>query len=402
MSYEKALIYDAYEHSAGDKLHLVATGQHLVPITVTDSLCTFKYMDKEISLNLECDLVKEPDRTGRFFEKELRLDWRLPPYASIRQSYGQWRRISWFLLDAFLVWLEITKHEQDAVMLRAGWLNGRWRENVRLRSSVIRSGGTHRARLAEPMAPYDIFPLDFSAPEWRYIQGLGGAREGQIATRTLDDGSVLADPSIPVEVQLRDIPRFVSNDGAVLFFYRVVPHNNPEYAPSMEYGLLSKTHLHYFDLHGNLRGMPIALEPQNGFGVLSECNQNSLLKVSTKPRLHPSLREAQLFAGLEANGLRVGPGDVQAPEMPEMVDVQFGQSHRFGYGLGDVYDAPVSVGLPFTRMQVWSRLASEEDEPIDPVVAAERDREQRFRWAEKVREDLAEMARVAKEYGILL
>ena len=250
-------------------------------------------------------------------------------------------------------------------MLRSGWLNGKWRENVRLRSSMMRNCGKHRDHLAEPIAPFDIFPLNVPAPRWRYHEGLPGALEGRIATQTLADGTRIADLTILAEVQLQDIPRFSSEDGTIFFFHRVEPNVGPEYAPSMTYGLLSKTHVHYFNLHGSLCEKPIALGTTQGDGVIQETSQSPFSKGITIPRLHPTLREAQLFAGLEAYGLKVGPGNVKSPKMPDMIDIEFGQSHKFGYGLGALNDSPISVGLPFPHVEVWSRIDDEEDDPID-------------------------------------
>ena len=229
------LIFGAYEQEADGVLHLVTTGQRLIPISISGSQCAFRYTDREIGLDFQCELITEPYQIGRPYINELQLDWRKSPYAPIRQSYGLWRRISWFLLDALLVWLEVTKQDQEAVMLRSGWLNGKWRENVRLRSSMMRNCGKHRDHLAEPIAPFDIFPLNVPAPRWRYHEGLPGALEGRIATQTLADGTRIADLTILAEVQLQDIPRFSSEDGTIFFFHRVEPNVGPEYAPIMTY-----------------------------------------------------------------------------------------------------------------------------------------------------------------------
>jgi hypothetical protein len=273
----------------------------------------------------------------------------------LRRNYGLWRRVSWFLLDAGMVWLENEQKRQSVVIIRGGWRNGGWRDGVALQSYYMRHGGAHRDRLMEPLAHYSIFPLNATAPRWRYEPGLAGKREARIALLPSEVGELIADLTVPPDVQLAEVPRFVGSDGSIFFFHRVVPHVGPDYAPGMDYGLVSAHHVHYFHSStGTLCGKPIKLRRDAPVGTCIEAGQdNSFPWSPDRPpvpriRLHPVLREAQFFAGLEAEGQFQTLRDDQRPVMTSLDHDD--QNMNFGYYLGQITEAPTAVGLPFTKL----------------------------------------------------
>jgi hypothetical protein len=365
---DRDLLYGVYERRDDGSLHLLASGQSLTPLAGGGDEWRFRYSDPEMELEFSVTLLLPSART--YFEQGALVDVRAPPYAALQRSYGAWRRTSWFLLDALLAWLEVSGKPHSAVVVHGGWIGGEWRDTVRLRSSMAHNRSAVRARLAEALTDYRPFPLDAAAPTWRWHEGLPGAREGWIATAPAADGSVLADLTVPGEVQLADVPRFVADDGSILFFHRVIPHQGPEYSPGMEYGLLSASHVHYFDAtHGVLRGLPVARRPSVGNGLLQKLAEERYVRAdgsespATFPLLHPTLREAQFFAGAEAYGLRFG---TSVEDMPYMADLEYGQKMHFGFRLGDIAQAPISVGLPWPHLQSWPRLGREGQAPQAP------------------------------------
>lgn len=354
------LAYGVYAMSGAGELTLEATGQCLKLVADSGSGARFRYADAELSIEFSVELTSKPERSPQIFGREALLDLRQPEYQGFRTSYGLWRRVSWFLLDSVLVWLEVTGKHQDAVVIRGGWLDGEWEDNVRLRSSVMRNGGTHRACLPHPIQPYGLVPLDKRPPRWAFMEGLPGAREAWIKARSTPDGQQIIDETIEIDAQLQDVPRFVCDDGSILFFNRVIPNVGPEYAPAMAYGLLSESHVHYFgDRHGSMKGTPIRRNDLAGPGYIEllthgfECEATGRL---TSPALHPTLRERQFFAGFEARNLIFGRSLF---DLPEMAAIENGQTQHFGSGFGQISDAPICVGLPLTRLASWPRLADE-------------------------------------------
>jgi hypothetical protein len=333
---------------------------------VRSSKIDCEYQDSEISLRFSVQLLKD----GSYYGKVALVDWNEGPYHLVRAKYGAWRRLTWFLLDAVLVWLIEEQHTHRSVLLVGGWLNGRWLVKGRFQSSYS-DFGKGQTWLKEDVRPYRPYPLDMEAPLWSYEPGLGGAREGKIACVDREGGEVpVADTLIPVAEQLSHVPRFVANDGTILFFHRVVPHSGPEYSPSMDYGVAAADYAFYFSAaHGSPRGKPIRLRTEVEIAqpiVIEERWGSSYQPASfghlpDRWRLHPALREQQYFAGAEAYALSF---DIGTDRFPEMRSIEHDQPMRFGFRLGEISEAPISVGLPSTRLRSWPRLSTETDERV--------------------------------------
>ena len=121
------LLFGAYEREAGGALHYVATGQRLVPDRISREQMLAEYRDREITIPIVVRLTDSPpaDWTS-YFGREALVDWNLPEHKSVRRDYGLWRRLTWFLLDALLVWLIQEGRPQRSVLITGGWFSGVW------------------------------------------------------------------------------------------------------------------------------------------------------------------------------------------------------------------------------------------------------------------------------------
>ena len=356
------LLYRAYERVPSGALHHVATGQWLVPGAVTADRMLFEYRDREIELPIRVRLTQSgPPHPSSYFGREAIVDWNLREHAVVRNDYGLWRRLTWYLLDALLVWLIEGGGPQRSVLITGGWFNGSWLEKGRffLTGSRPEAGASE---IVEDIPSYDPVPLRTAAPLWQFEPGLPGTREGRIAVRPGDSDLPVADVDVPIDRQVADVPRFVGSDGSILFFHRVFPHAGPEYAPAMDYGLVGKDYAFYFRAgHGTLIDTPIALRPDRGpynprLRERIPDLYRQFLSVQDRWRLHPSLREQLFFAGAEAYALFF---EVPRASRPMMRSVEHAQDMPFGDDLSQIYDAPISVGLR-AELRSWPGLATEQ------------------------------------------
>lgn len=342
------LLYHTYEREPSGALHCPGSGQRLLVRSGADGRFACEYSDPEISHVIETDRLP-----GGLYGGTVLIDWNVHE-AVLGAGYGTWRRLTWFMLDALAVWLAETGSSDRQILALGGWLGGEWRAEAMFTCGWAEQGGASD-RLAEPVAPWRPFPIDAPAPLWRFEPGLEGAREGRIAVvETEGDAFPLADPESPVAEQLADVPRFVGDDGTILFFHRVVPHVGPEYAPAIDYGLVGRDHGFYFrENSGHLSGVPIRLREAIGHtqpAIREELPRwwaNSFARGGQPPpdrfRLHPVLREQLYFAGTEANALFARR---RYEELPNMGSLEFDQHRRFGTSLGKIAQPPLSVGLP--------------------------------------------------------
>lgn len=361
-------LYGTYVRDGSNSLHCVATGQRLLVHKIKTSKIRCEYTDDDISVTFTIKLQSKDN----YYGSVALVDWtrginsyvqpRQGPGYFVNEKYGAWRRLTWFLLDAILVWLIEEKHPCQAVLLLGGWFNGIWTDKGRFQSNGGRSP-TYRQSTLIGLFDYPICPLDMKAPKWHYERGQDGAQEGRVAF--YGDGievPVIADTGVPISEQLSNVPRFIGDDGTILFFHRVVPHSGPEYSPSIDYGLITSDYGFYFSAaHGFLRGLPFQLRdtPDLKQPVI-KAEQFDPVDQSRIRYLHPALREQQLFASAEANALRF---DMQDEQFPEMRSLEYDQPMRFGYHLGQISEAPLSIGLS-ARLMTWPRLTTEIDDRI--------------------------------------
>ena len=353
-----SLCYDTYAREPCGGFHSVATGQRLLIARARRDRLRCTYRDADTSLEIDINLLGSKSVHGQ----TALLDWNGPSLSEASKVYGLWRRTTWFLLDALLVWLIEEKRPQQTVLSLGGWFNGAWRTRGRLQSSWY-DGGTRRDKLAEPVLPYAVYPLEATAPRWRYEPGAQGAVEGRIAVVEAN-GRQQADLSRSIAEQLSNVPRFVAEDGTIYFFHRVMPFGGPEYSPTVRHGLATPDFAWYFFQHGGIDGEPIALRPD------ADLAQPLIRQVVDGWRLHPSLREAQFFAGAEASALSFAtPYDA----LPQMRALERDVGLPFHVGVDRISAPPMSVGLPPTQLASWPRLSTEADELVRDPVAKRRE-----------------------------
>lgn len=357
------LLFHAYEREAGGALHYVATGQRLVPLSVVTDGVLFEYRDRDISIPVSVWLQNSrPAPSPAYAGNDAVVDWNLQQHAAVKGDYGLWRRLTWFLLDALLVWLIAERGSKRGVLVLGGWFNGRW-----LMKGRFVSGGYRPDRgadsLAEDVPPYDLVAPAMAPPIWRFEPGLPGAREGRLAVVSRDGDLPVLDDRVPLDRQLADVPRLVGSDGSMLFFHRVVPHIGPDYAPGMDYGLIARDYAFYFGAgHGLLMDVPIALRP--GAVPYPPRLREQLPEYlkgrwsGNRWRSHPVLREQQFFAGAEAYALFFG---IPSATWPTMRSVEHGQEMQFGFNFGEISEPPISVGLR-GGLRSWPRFATEPPE----------------------------------------
>ena len=357
------LLYGAYYREPGGALHHVATGQRLVPGAIATDRVLFEYRDREINRTVLVELTDSARRDPASSSgSDVVVDWNLRQHRWVKKDYGLWRRLTWFLLDALLVWLIEEVRPQRSVRVYGGWFNGSWLKRGRFFLSVAKRHIDADA-IAEDIPPYDPVPLRTAAPHWRFEPGLPGAREGRIAVKADNEELPVADRHVPVNQQLSEVPRFIGSDGSILFFHRVIPHTGPDYAPSMAYGLVGTDYAFYFSAaHAILLDIPIALRPGGARypGRLREGVPDCLKPFTPRGRwrLHPALREQLFFASAEANALMF---EKREESRPIMRSIQHGQKMPFGYELGGISGPPISVGLR-AGLRSWPRFSTEPPE----------------------------------------
>ena len=126
------LLYRAYQREPSDALHHVATGQRLVPGAVAGDVILFEYRDPDIVQPVAVRLNESGSPyASSYFGNEAIVDWNLGDHTAVRNDYGLWRRLTWFLLDALLVWLIEERRRQRSVLVLGGWFNGSWLQKGR-------------------------------------------------------------------------------------------------------------------------------------------------------------------------------------------------------------------------------------------------------------------------------
>jgi hypothetical protein len=364
------LLYGVYERDSGGSLHHVQTGQRLVVRSIDGDRVLVEYRDREISVPVLVRLTGSPaPGTPTYFGREALVDWNLPQHLQVKEDYSRWRRLTWFLLDALLVWLIEEGRPERSVLALGGWFNGRWLEKGRfLCGGSLPERGA--AVLAEEVPSYDPVALGMAPPSWHFEPGLPGAREGRLAVISRDGDVPVIDLGVPIERQLSDVPRFVGSHGSILFFHRVIPHVGPEYAPGMAHGLVGKDYAFYFAAnHGTPTDTPVALRP-GGRPYPPRLREQlpEYLKghwAGDRWRLHPVLREEQYFVGAEAYALFF---ERPYETWPMMRSLEHDQKMPFGFHLGEIGEPPISVGLR-AGLRSWPRLSSEPPEDGPQQVA---------------------------------
>lgn len=314
------VLEDCYDRLPG-QLICRWTGQRLLVISTTQERIRIRYEDGEVAEELEGRFETfRMGSGGRNHGRRLQFTWERG--SLVRASYGRWRRIIFFLLDAVMAHFE---NEEAGPMSDAsffgGWFNGHWDE-----------GGWYRAIRRTPrrflcdIAAVPPIPLDMLPAIWRYEPGEGGKHEGVIKVQKTEPFAMLplSDEAISVAEQVADVPRCVASNGEILFFHKVIPFQGPEYAPGVRHGFATDGFVFtLMDFHGGPAAAPIRREAerQASEALVWEANSSS-----PSAELHPVFLERLLFAGVDAyTAMR----DELDRSRPTMVDPEHGQAAAF-------------------------------------------------------------------------
>jgi hypothetical protein len=345
------LLFGAYREVAADEILLAATGQSLSILHRDADFARLRYTDADCVIELDARFP--PSSTDLKDRKPPRIliDLRGPECAEFHSRYGLWRRVSWFLLDAVLVWFERDRMPHCKVGIIGGWVAGHWEDSAYLQSEVSSASADYPKYFDWPLQPYEPTALDLPAPHWRflYLQGEPLACEIWLETRPGADGQPVLDETTPLADQIGNAPRFVSDDGKILFFHRVIERSGLEYAAWGEpsYGIVGATHAYYLvggistaggefiRRHEAMTFVP-AIAAQTIPDDLSQCSAPQMW-------LHPLLREEQFFARLEASRLAL---PLQSDNLPAMCSRGFEHNCKVGSPAPQLGCSPISVGLP--------------------------------------------------------
>lgn len=314
------VVEDCYDRLPG-QLICRWTGQRLRVISTTRERFRIRYEDDEVAEELEGQFESfRMGSGGRNQGRRLQFTWERG--SLVRASYGRWRRIMFFLLDAVMAHFE---NEEAGPMSDAsffgGWFNGRWDE-----------GGWYRASERTPrrflcdIAAVPLTPLETLPAIWRYEPGKAGEHEGVIKVQKTGPFAMLplSDENIFIQEQVSDVPRCVASNGDILFFHKVIPFQGPEYAPGIRHGFATDGFVFtLMDYHSTPIAAPIRrqAERQASEALILEAN-------SPRPsaKLHPVFVERLLFAGVDAY---TAMGDELDRSRPTMVDPEHGQAAAF-------------------------------------------------------------------------
>ena len=235
-----ALHHGAYSGTA-DALELVATGQRLTFDRREQEYLYFQYDDGEASFGFR--VIEQlgshmmPSGNGA----NLRLGFGPRNVPEVMQDYGLWRRVSWFLAEALLVRQALQRQTEPptgvSVSIAGGWLSQRWSERVVILAGA-RAASVDRW-LVGPVVSATLYPLGRDGLAATYYPGtsptaqIPPAAAGSMNAPALDEA-------------LRTVPRYVLNDGTVVFFSQVDPHVGPEYTPGQTVGMLCDDVLLFF------------------------------------------------------------------------------------------------------------------------------------------------------------
>lgn len=249
-----ALHYGAYS-GAADALELVATGQRLTFDRREQEYLYFHYDDGDASFGLRVIEQLGSHMTPSGNGANLRLGFGPRNVPEVMRDYGLWRRVSWFLVEALLVRQALQRRTEPpiggSVSIAGGWLSDRWSERVIIRAGALAANADRW--LVGPVVSAPLYPFGRDGLAARYHPGTSPTAQISPAAASSMNAQAL-------DEALRTVPRYVLNDGTVVFFSQVDPHVGPDYAPGQTAGMLYDEALLFFSpRHGLMRGEPMAV-----------------------------------------------------------------------------------------------------------------------------------------------
>lgn len=151
------------------------TNQTLTITSIAESTAATSYdghySDHEIRQPIRLSIYKDPTKIPTIF-----VDY--SEWAPDFQSYGYWRRVDDFLVDALLCWPGFFDKGSCRLVIESGWQNGAWNPKLKREFfTLLRSEQTVQYAIAEPY----VIPLEVAAPSaWTLIDAENPALESQL------------------------------------------------------------------------------------------------------------------------------------------------------------------------------------------------------------------------------
>jgi hypothetical protein len=325
----------------------------------------FEYADDETTLIF---VIETAIQSGRSVAA---LNFDRPESQAIVLSYGLWRRVMFFLIDALPGWFvlrENSAHRFWHLDFIGAWINAVWTKTA-LTQSVVLNPGTRNLAAAARYTHHALIPLDRIALPWQYHDHPHPPPEFHIR-EALGPGEVRILSWRAIRDQLAAVPYFSRVDEKMILYHRYVDaglHRGEDYNPVPYYGFLDEKCA--FTFGANQNGVNGFLEPAlvNARSQFEECFVEKH-KIGDRwwVSLMPAVREELLFALIDIVGLWE-PGqhrpqilERNAPEMDAWfakAPQGFPRGLRFGSYLGEWSGLPMternlgvtSVSLPIPR-----------------------------------------------------
>ena len=305
-----------FDEAARSLSHL-DSGQSIREVQSEGGLRRFEYSDTDVTLTfgLEIGGTNLQIATSDFHE---------PSMEAAHQTYGLWRRLAFFLLDALTVWLFAAERGRQnwQVHLRGGWQNGRWNPALVLKTSNsgLPSGfKMARGRYSEAV----VHPLDLEPRSWRYVSVDDPILEAALATIPGRGDIPLIDLSTPIDEQLAKVPRFVRDDDQATLFHRYAKVNfsrGEDYSPIPYYGYINETMAFTF-YSQSFQGVGGYMEP-----MTSKSNEDLRTYLATfNPELGgislpPTCREELFYALIDIQEVIENILDKRYPILPMILE----------------------------------------------------------------------------------
>jgi hypothetical protein len=172
------------------------------------------------------------------------VDFNRTDMEVFRQTYGLWRRVSFFLLDSLVVWLFAVRGARERfwrVELIGGWQNGLWNRSLVLQGVVVNPHGALNQLERKPSSVSPC-PLDQAPRSWRYLPAESSELETVLSTVVGPGGLPILDRRVSADRQIARAPRFARDDGDAFLFHRFIHanfHRGEDYDPQPYYGYLN-------------------------------------------------------------------------------------------------------------------------------------------------------------------
>jgi hypothetical protein len=339
----------------GQALQQPFTGQSLaLHRDPTDPLVRLLYTDRDVSLPIA--VMPGTKRGGLEVLSAVTLNANLPASAALCESYGLWRRVAGFLLDALPIWCLVSaaaagrpagaRVRGARVRLIGGWGNGRWRTDAAIEAHMAISTNdlkAFRTTTEEPESAEALFPLDVRPIAWAYMSGHEPPDpEVVLATDgTNGQGVPVLRQDLPIGPQLAGAPYYLRTDGGAWLHHRYIAmnfHRGEDYDPVPVYGYLNR------DCGFSLGAQPFhGVSPSPDDLVLPRADMRREA-VMRSAWLRPKLHEELFFALCDISALQRDLGWSHGP-MIRHAESDHGRNwpgRRFGSNLNRFQ------ALPFT------------------------------------------------------